>query len=250
MEDERRKDKAQIATLQEQIAGQAREITDATRRLSELDNTLKAAQGTLVRLLNIDHVLEEFKTDLVAMVNRLDDDRKRSEREIERIRNLSIETVQRQLNEIKVEIPRIGKIEEELPSRRAEEKRLAEMMQRMHPQIEASVHGGRAHGAALSGRRPPPGFETLAGGRTGIHQTEETRPAGRQGKCWKMRWGRWRPFRANCGATQRPRQALDDLRAGDFRLQQQVKSFESMLNRLRDQWWTTPACSTNCANRP
>jgi chromosome segregation ATPase len=28
---------------------------------------------------------------------------------------------------------------------------------------------------------------------------------------------------------------LDDLRAGDFRLQQQVKSFESMLNQLRDQ---------------
>jgi chromosome segregation ATPase len=28
---------------------------------------------------------------------------------------------------------------------------------------------------------------------------------------------------------------LDDLRSGDFRLQQQVKSFESMLNQLRDQ---------------
>ena len=112
MEDERRKDKAQIATLQEQLAGQTREITDATRRLQELDNTLKTAQATLARLLNMDRVLEEFKTDVVAMINRLDDDRKKSEREIERVRNLSIETLQRQVNEIKVEIPRIGKIEE------------------------------------------------------------------------------------------------------------------------------------------
>ena len=39
MEDERRKDKAQIATLQEQLVGQASEIAEATRRLQELDNT-------------------------------------------------------------------------------------------------------------------------------------------------------------------------------------------------------------------
>ena len=38
MEDERRKDKAQIATLQEQIAGQAREIAESSRRLQEMRN--------------------------------------------------------------------------------------------------------------------------------------------------------------------------------------------------------------------
>src|SRR5512139_1309617 len=139
MEDERRKDKAQIATLQEQLTGQVREIAEASRRLQEMDNTLKASQATLVRLLNMDRVLEEFKTDVVAMVNRLDDDRKKSERETERIRNLSMETLQRQINEIKVEVPRIGKIEEELPNRRAEEKRLAELVVRLPPQIDAAT---------------------------------------------------------------------------------------------------------------
>src|SRR5512137_2001846 len=139
MEDERRKDKAQIATLQEQAVGLARETVEASRRLQEMDNALKASQATLARLLNTDRVLEEFKTDIVAMINRLDDDRKKSEREMERIRNLTIETLQRQINEVRVELPRIGKIEEELPTRRAEEKRLAELMVRLPPQIDAAT---------------------------------------------------------------------------------------------------------------
>jgi chromosome segregation ATPase len=139
MEEERRKDKAQIATLQERIAGQALEITETSRRLQEMDNTLKASQGLMARLLNSDRILEEFKTDVIAMVNRLDDDRKKSERELERIRSLSMETLQRQINELKLEVPRLNKVEEELPTRRAEEKRLAEAIQRMQPQIEAAV---------------------------------------------------------------------------------------------------------------
>jgi chromosome segregation ATPase len=116
MEDERRKDKAQISTLQEQLTGQAREMADAMHHLQEMDSTLKASQATLARLLNTDRVLEEFKADVVAMLNRLDDDRKKSDRETDRIRNLSIETLQRQITELKLEVPRIGKIEEELRS--------------------------------------------------------------------------------------------------------------------------------------
>jgi chromosome segregation ATPase len=119
MEDERRKDRAQIATLQERLAGQANEIGDMGRRLQDMDTTVKAAQATMGRLLNTDRVLEEFKADIVAMINRLDDDRKKYEREAERIRNLSAETLQRQINEVKIEMPRIGKIEDELPNRRA-----------------------------------------------------------------------------------------------------------------------------------
>src|SRR5512135_1076273 len=105
MEDERRKDKAQIATLQERLTGQAREIEDLARRLQETDTTLKAAQATMARMLNTDRVLEEFKADIVAMINRLDDDRKKYEREAERIRVLGVETLQRQISEVKIEIP-------------------------------------------------------------------------------------------------------------------------------------------------
>jgi len=239
MEDERRKDKAQIATLQEQIVGQAREMAEATRRLQDMDSALKAAQATLARLLNTDRVLEEFKTDLVAMINRLDDDRKKSEREMERIRNLSIETLQRQINEIKVEIPRIGKIEEELPTRRAEEKRLAELVVRLPPQIDAAAQlvEERTRGVPYleEGRRQDlKRLLTVEQESTG-HLKKLDFLAGKlqvlEDALGKLP-PRFEPLAARLSDHDKQ---LDDLRSGDFRLQQQVKSFEPMLHQLRDQ---------------
>ena len=45
MEDERRKDRAQIATLQERLAGQANEIGDLGRRLQDTDTTAQGRPG-------------------------------------------------------------------------------------------------------------------------------------------------------------------------------------------------------------
>lgn len=239
IEDERRKDKVQIATLQEQIAGQAREIAETSRRLQEMDNALKASHTLIARLLNTDRVLEEFKTDVVAMINRLDDDRKKSEREIERIRNLSIETLQRQLNEIKVEIPRIGKIEDELPGRRAEEKRLAELVQRLQPQIDAAVQlvEERTRGVPYleEGRRQDI-KRLLTVEQEGINQLKKLDLLAGKLQVLEDAVGkippRFEPIAARLSDHDRQ---LDDLRSGDFHLQQQVKSFDSMLNQLRDQ---------------
>ena len=239
MEDERRKDKAQLATLQERIAGQTLEITETSRRLQEMDNTLKASQGLIARLLNTDRVLEEFKTDIVAMVNRLDDDRKKSERELERLRNLSMETLQRQINELKLEVPRINKIEEELPTRRAEEKRLAEALQRMLPQIEASVQlvEERTRGVPYleEGRRQD--LKRLLGVEQESinHLKKLDLQAGKlqvlEDALGKV-GSRFEPIAARLSDHDKQ---LDDLRSGDFRLQQQTKSFEATLNQLRDQ---------------
>src|SRR5512139_507014 len=239
IEDERRKDKVQIATLQEQIAGQAREIAETSRRLQEMDNTLKASQTLIARLLTTDRVLEEFKTDVVAMINRLDDDRKKSEREMERIRNLSIETLQRQINEIKVEMPRIGKIEDELPTRRAEEKRLAELVVRLPPQIDAATQlvEERTRGVPYleEGRRQDlKRLLTVEQESTG-HLKKLDVLAGKlqvlEDALGKIP-PRFEPLAARLSDHDKQ---LDDLRSGDFRLQQQVKSFESMLNQVRDQ---------------
>src|SRR5512139_2965546 len=239
IEDERRKDKVQIATLQEQIAGQAREIAETSRRLQEMDNTLKASQTLVARLLNTDRVLEEFKADVVAMINRLDDDRKKSEREIERIRNLSVETLQRQMNEIKVEMPRIGKIEDELPSRRAEEKRLAELVQRMQPQIDAAVQLAeeRTRGVPYleEGRRQDV-KRLLAVEQEGISQLKKLDLLAGKLQVLEDALGKIPPrFEPIAARLSDHDKQLDDLRSGDFRLQQQVKSFDSLVNQLRDQ---------------
>jgi hypothetical protein len=225
--------------LQEQIVGQAREMAETSRRLQEMDSALKASQTTLARLLNTDRVLEEFKADIVAMINRLDDDRKKSERETERIRNLSIETLQRQINEIKVEVPRIGKIEEELPTRRAEEKRLAELVVRLPPQIDAATQlvEERTRGVPYleEGRRQDLRRLLVVEQESTGHLKKLDVLAGKlqvlEDALGKIP-PRFEPLAARLSDHDKQ---LDDLRSGDFRLQQQVKSFDSAVNQLRDQ---------------
>jgi chromosome segregation ATPase len=239
MEDERRKDKAQIATLQERLTGQAHEIGEMGRRLQETDLALKAAQVTMARLLNTDRVLEEFKADIVAMINRLDDERKKYEREAERIRNLSAETLQRQLNEIKIEIPRIGKIEEEMPNRRAEEKRLAELVQRLQPQIDTAVQltEERTRGVPYleEGRRQDVKRLLVVEQESVNHLKKLDLLAGKLQVLEDM-LGKIPPrFEPLTSRLSEHDKQLDDLRASDFRAQQQVKSFEGLVNQLRDQ---------------
>jgi chromosome segregation ATPase len=239
MEDERRKDRAQIATLQERLVGQSNEIGDLGRRLQEADAALKSNQSTMARLLSTDRVLEEFKADIVAMINRLDDDRKKYEREAERIRNLSAETLQRQINEVKIEIPRIGKIEDELPNRRAEEKRLGELVQRLQPQIDAAVQLAeeRTRGVPYleEGRRQDVKRLLVVEQESVNHLKKLDLLAGKL-QVLEDSLGKIPPrFEPLAIRLSEHDKQLDDLRASDFRSQQQVKSFEGLLNQLRDQ---------------
>jgi len=55
------KTKVQIATLQERITGQTNEMTELTRRIHDLDNSLKSMQIALGKVQQTDRVLDEFK---------------------------------------------------------------------------------------------------------------------------------------------------------------------------------------------
>ena len=239
MEDERRKDKAQVSTLQERLAGQAREIEELARRLQDTDADLKAAHGTLARMMNTDRVLEEFKADIVGMINRLDDERKKYERESERLRVLSVESLQRQITEVKVEIPRIGKVEEELPNRRAEEKRLGDLVQRLHPQIDAAVQLAEERTRGLpyleEGRRQDV-KRLLAVEQESVNGLKKIDLLTGRLQVLEDALGkispRFEPLTIRLGEHDKQ---FDDLRAADFRLQQQAKSFEPMINQLREQ---------------
>jgi chromosome segregation ATPase len=138
LEEERRKDKAQLATLQERLAGQANELAEQTRRIQELENALKVTQTAVTKLQQFDQVLAEFKTDLMSVVDRRDEDRKKVEREAERIHTLEVESMQRQLAELKKDLSHVPKFSEDLTARRAEEKRLNDAIQQLHTQVEAA----------------------------------------------------------------------------------------------------------------
>ena len=239
MEEERRKDRAQIATLQERIAGQTHEIEDLSRRIKDMDGLLKSAQTAVARLQQPDKIMEEFKTDLVGLINRQDDEYKKGQRENDRLRILAVESLQRQITEVKQEIPRIGKIEDELPNRRAEEKRLGEQLQRLQPQIDVAMQlvEERTRGVPYleEGRRQDV-KRLLAVEQEIIGHLKKIDALGGRQQILEEAVSRVSPrFEPIAIRLAEHDKQLDDLRSGDFRLQQQVKAYETSQAQLRDQ---------------
>lgn len=239
LEDERRKDKAQIAVLQERLAGQSNEIADLVRRLQDLDANLRATQAAVAKTQKYDSILEEYKIELIAQVNRGDEDLKKAARESERVRLLEIETLQRQIGEVRKELPRVNKLEDELPTRRAEEKRLGEMIQRLQPQIEvaAQLVEERTRGMPYleEGRRQDvKRILTLEQETTAQFKKFD----GIYGKLQVLEDllgkipPRFEPLNTRLTAHDRE---VQDLRSADFRTQQQVKAFETQITQYREQ---------------
>lgn len=136
LESERRKDKAALATLEQKANGLANELAEQSRRVQELQTTLTAAQIALSKLPQFDKVLEQFKTDLMGEMDRRDDSQQKSAREADRLRKVEAESIGRAITEIRKDLPRIKPLEDELPMRRAEERRLGEVLARLGQRVD------------------------------------------------------------------------------------------------------------------
>ena len=239
LEEERRKDKAQIAVLQERLAGQSNEIADLVRHLQNLDADLRTTQAAVAKTQKYNSLLEEYKTELLAHVGRGDEELKKAARESDRVRLLEIEAVQRQIGELRKELSRINKLEDEQPTRRAEEKRLGELIQRLQPQIEVAsqLMEERTRGVSYleEGRRQDvKRILTLEQETT----TQLKKVDGLSGKLQVLEdlLGKLSPRleMLNTRLTEHDRE-VQDLRSADFRAQQQVKAFETQITQYREQ---------------
>lgn len=136
LESERRKDKAALATLEQKANGLANELAEQGKRIQELQTTLTATQIALSKLPQFEKILEQFKADLIGEMDRRDDSQQKAAREGDRLRKVEVESIGRAITEIRRELPRIKPLEDELPMRRAEERRLGEVLARASQRMD------------------------------------------------------------------------------------------------------------------
>jgi chromosome segregation ATPase len=120
LENERVKDKQIITALQERTAGQANELTAQSKRIQELESALATAKAALSKALQFTDMLQQFKDDLLAEIERREDVRQKEAREAERLARAELESLGRSITEVRKELPRLKPLEDELPMRRAE----------------------------------------------------------------------------------------------------------------------------------
>ena len=133
LDEEHRRDRGEVAKLQQRIEGQATEVVEQARRIQELESQLASTQAQLVRFNQVDQSMQQLKNELVLMLQRQDEQR----REAERIRATEREAISRGMSEVRKELPRFNRIEEELQQRKAEDQRLSEIVMAMRQQVNS-----------------------------------------------------------------------------------------------------------------
>ncbi|MCD6290960.1 MAG: hypothetical protein J7M34_10700 [Anaerolineae bacterium] len=137
LDEEHRKDRDEITKLQQQIEAQSTLIQEQARRIQDLEGRLASTQAQLTRFEQLEQSIEQLKSEVTLMIQHLEEGMLRSEREMERSRLSDREATTRTIAEIRKEISRIGRIEEELDVRKTEDQRLGELMMELRHQITA-----------------------------------------------------------------------------------------------------------------
>jgi hypothetical protein len=135
LDEEHRRGRGESAKLQQRIDSQATEIVEQARRIQELEGQLASTQAQLVRFSQVDQAMQQLKNELVLMLQRQEEQRLADQREGERLRGAEREAASRGLSEVRKELPRFSRIEEELLQRKAEDQRLSEIVLAVRQQV-------------------------------------------------------------------------------------------------------------------
>jgi len=128
LDEEHRRDRAEIARLQQQVEGQTADIVEQARRIQDLEGRLAGTTAQLGRFTQLEQMIQNTKQEFSLLISREEEVRAQAVREVERTRMSDREALTREIGEVRRELPRIGRVEETVKVRKAEEDRLIEMI--------------------------------------------------------------------------------------------------------------------------
>lgn len=128
LDEQHRRDRAEIAKLQQRLEAQTNEMQEQARRLKELEARLTSVQAQVTRFTQLEQALQNLKNELTLLVNNQAEELTKAQREAERIRMSDREAFTRGLAEVRKDLQRLRSFEEELAVRKAEDRRLSEIV--------------------------------------------------------------------------------------------------------------------------
>ena len=131
LDEERRKDKVTIATLQERIQEQERQLAQQVVQTRELQTSLAGIQGVLSQVTKFEQMVSNYKKELTLQMGQRDEVRRKEQAEAERLRRIEHEALTSNLSRLEKELRVLPRYDEELNARQAENQRLGEAFLRL-----------------------------------------------------------------------------------------------------------------------
>jgi DNA repair exonuclease SbcCD ATPase subunit len=124
LDEERRRDKDEIARLQSILDAQAEDVRDQARHIQELERRLASVQTQFATVSAVDRALQQFKDEIVLFVERQEEQLQEKARDAARLQLIEQDRQAKQFGEIHKDLQRLPRLEEEMNLRRAEDQRL------------------------------------------------------------------------------------------------------------------------------
>ena len=128
LDEERRRDKTDLAKLQQRVESQSAEIAEQARRVQEQEGTLARTRAELTKFPQLERALDQLRDELVLLIERYNEQQRKVLVDAQRVRQVEQESQTRSLGEIRKELQKLPRHEEELQLRRAEDQRLGEVL--------------------------------------------------------------------------------------------------------------------------
>ncbi len=137
LDEEHRRTKAELIQLQQAVANEEGELQDLARTLKELEGRVAGMQTSLLKTSQLQAAMQQLREEVVHLLAQADDRRQQEARENERLRAIERDNVSRALNEIRRDLQRLPRAEEEISLRKAEQQRVSESVLSMQQNLNA-----------------------------------------------------------------------------------------------------------------
>lgn len=135
LDEERRKDKQEMAAFQERLTALAAENVDLNRKLQQMQSEISSSNALLQRLSKMDEILDNYRKEMSKQLEDLEHRRIEAEREAERLRKVERDGINKSLIELRKGSETALKIERELQARKEEEARISRIASELQKKI-------------------------------------------------------------------------------------------------------------------
>ncbi len=128
LDEEHRRSKAELVQLKQMVANEEAELQDQSRTLKELEGRMAGMQTHLIKASQLQAAMEQLREEVVHLLAQAEERRKQEDRESERLRSVERDNTSRAVNEIRRDLQRLPRVEEESKLRKAEQQRMSESL--------------------------------------------------------------------------------------------------------------------------
>jgi hypothetical protein len=135
LDEERRKDKATIAKLEERLKEQGHEIARRTAQIEELQASLARVESVLSKVDAFEQMISNYKKEMTFQLEQRDETWRKERAEAQRLRRLEHEAMKEHLNRLEKELRVLPRYEEQLTARQAEQERMGQKLQNLESTV-------------------------------------------------------------------------------------------------------------------